>query len=115
MLNTVASGILNNPIRVPSRSLTAIIILALEPSGSRICARVWFAVATAALLIWLTCATVRPPSGPFVGVIKFPSGGAPGLAVGPPQKKATLNVAGAVASEGSVVGFTNGSVIPFIV
>src|ERR1700683_3561174 len=103
MLNTVASGILYSPISVPSRSLTAIAILALEPSGKRICARVWFAVATAALIIRVTCATVKPPRGPFVGVIKFPSGGAPGLAVGSTEKKAALNVPGAVDPDGSVV------------
>src|ERR1700689_1058235 len=103
MLNTVASGILYSPISVPSRSLTAIAILALEPNGRRIFARVWFAVGPAPFMIWGTRARVKPPSGPFVGVIKFPSGGAPGLAVGPTEKKAALNVPGAVAPDGSVV------------
>src|SRR5579862_7717853 len=94
MLKTVESVIRYRPIKVPSRSLTAITIFAFAPIGKRICARVVLAVAIALLMICVTSAALRPPIGPAVVVIKFPSGGTPGLAIGPTEKSAGLNVPG---------------------
>src|SRR5271166_6164712 len=53
-LKTVPSGMRYRPRSVPSRSETAIVILALESGGRRITARVVFAVATAFMMISLT-------------------------------------------------------------
>src|SRR5271170_902429 len=81
-LKIVASGIRRGPMNVPSRSDTAITILAVDPSGRRMAARVMFAVASAWSRIVITCAAVRPPRGPLVGVIRSPSGGCPVLLIG---------------------------------
>ena len=87
---------------VPSRSLTAMDILAFDPSGRRMSARVWFAVATALEMIPVTCAAVRPPTGPVAAGTRYPSGASPGLATGPSVNRLALNVPG-VTPAGAVV------------
>src|SRR6202021_2998976 len=91
MLKIGESAMRYRPINVPSRSLTAITILALTPMGRRICARVVFAVAIALVISCATSEAVKPPIGPFVSGIKSPSGGTPGLASGPTLKNAGLD------------------------
>src|SRR5260370_35495678 len=72
-LNTVPSGIRYKPRSLPSRAETAIVILAVDPLGRRMTARVMFAVATAFLTISSTslCESAEPALGPT----KYPSGG----------------------------------------
>jgi hypothetical protein len=72
-LKTVPSGMRYKPSSLPSRSETAIVILAVDPMGRRMTARVMFAVATALVTISLTSLCESPESA--TGPTKYPSGG----------------------------------------
>src|SRR5271170_7035898 len=72
-LKMVASRMRRSPMRVPSRSATAMTMCAREPMGRRMTPRVCSAADSAASRIPVTCAAVSPPTGPAAGAIKSSS------------------------------------------
>ncbi len=78
--------------------------------GSRITARVVFAVAIELLMICVTSEIESPPRGPAADATSMPSGGGPGLAIGPLIKLPVKLPAPTLA--GRVVWFTNGNATP---
>src|SRR5882757_7958737 len=113
ILKTVESGIRRRPMRVPSRSATAIAILVAELVGKRMAARVFSAVAWA---LSKTCWTSETVSIlPAVGWIKSLMGGCPLLQAagrsGQILKKLPLAVPG-LAPAGRDVLLTRGKAIP---
>src|SRR6202142_4325704 len=106
-LKTVASCIRCRPNTVPSRSVTALVILVGESGGRRITARVTLAVATAWLMIFVTSLCDR--DDPAVGPTRSPSGGNPPFSG--PNVYVPVVVPGPMPS-GGVVWFTKGRAIP---